>query len=657
MRSRKRLVSIAAVAFLFTAILHGTSEPVNTKPVAFQPAQSFDRGRSLTLTATASDKPEWISLFFRTTAAAEFAARQMEKDAAGGYSATLGGDELLGERLEYYLAYKINGQIGYLPEEVPARFFSAQPSSLPAPAAVAAAVPETAAEPKTTSFSLALDGSASGQLGALNAAGPDPRFLHGENLRLAFQSGRENLQVLLDARLRYDSQPLGLQKDLSFAAGRMQISLGRHSLQAGKILPPGSDLGLQPFERQGLAYSFNGAAWQLNLFSLATQHLPGFDGLIVPKEGAGLFGASLGFSLLKRAVFVRATGLAGEDDPALGINTGFTSTFKSRKGDLLSLAAGASLWENSLVFGSELALSRCDPDTSDAQPAVSDSAWRLDGRYARGALDLHAGLKNVGPDFNSIGQLFMVNDRRSLEAGVGLRVAGLRLSASYRSERNNLENDSAVSTATDSQVQAALGWDFARNASLQLGYARGQNNLPATVLSPLGGGVAKEGYSGTLSWRPSRRASLQISAQRDVFSKAANPELDGRSLTVNAGGNFQRPDRFSLSCQLGATQASYATTQKESRFYYAFVNGEVAIIAKLLSVALTTSYNRSEPGSNDNQQTAGLDGGLVLKTPPGWKIGLVMVALRGSWLRTTVANVETDNTRLYIKCDFSLGGN
>jgi hypothetical protein len=46
----------------------------------------------------------------------------------------------------------------------------------------------------------------------------------------------------------------------------------------------------------------------------------------------------------------------------------------------------------------------------------------------------------------------------------------------------------------------------------------------------------------------------------------------------------------------------------------------------------------------------------VLKTPPAWKTGLVMVALRGNWLQNRVANVQTDNSRLYIKCDFSLGG-
>jgi len=653
MRSCKRLATAVAVGFLVAVFLHGAPAPGSTGSFIFQPAQSYDRGRPLTFTARLAEKPEWITFFFRTSATAEFTARLMEADQAGGYTATLRGDELAADRLEYYLAFKIQGEIRYLPEDVPARFFSATASALPA----LAAAPEAAVvEPRATAFSLAFDGSASQRLSAENESGGDPRFQQSENLRLAFQSGRENLQVLFDAQLRYDSQPLGIQKDFSFAAGKMQVSLGRHSFQAGKISPPGTELGLQPFERQGLAYGFSGAAWQLSLFTLATQQLPGFDGFIVPKEGASLFGASLGFSLLNHAVSISATGLSGRDDPALGINTGFSSTFKSRKGDLLSLTAGASLWENSLTLGSELALSNCDPDTSDGQPALNDSAWRVAGSYSHGILDLHASLKNVGPDFNSIGQLFMVNDRRSLDAGIGLRFAGLNLSADYLAQRNNIGNDSAVSTATDTQVKAAASWNFSGKGSLQLGYAHGDLNLPATALSPIGGGVVKDGYSGTLSWRPGRSASLQISAQRDVFSSAVNPELDGRSLTLNAGGNFQRPDSFTLSCQLGVTQASYATTQKESRFYYAFVNGELMIVAKLLSLALTTAYNRSEPGSGDSQQATNLDGGLVLRTPPAWKIGLVMVALRGSWLRSTVANVQTDDTRLYIKCDFSLGG-
>ena len=653
MQSCKPIIMALSV-FLAVIDTQAVPAPGNPGMVIFQPAQSFDRGRPMTFTARTDEKPEWVTFFFRFDAMAEFSPRPMAGDNAGGYSTTLGGDELLGERLEYYLAFKINGQIRYLPEEVPARFFSTPASAQALPETPAAALP-AAGTGRAYSFSLALDGSASGLLGNPNAADPDPRFQHGENLRLGFQAEREKLQVLFDARLQYNSVPSGGQEEFSFADGRLRVGLGRHSLQAGKISPPGTELGLQPFERSGLAYAFSGAILQLNLFTLATQQFPGFAGLIIPKDGARLFGGSVDLFLLNRTVVIRATGLSGKDDPALGIGAGFTPAYKSRRGDLVSLAATAGLWKNSLSFSGELAFSHNDPDTTDDQPAMNGSAWRLSGGYARGFLDLHASLKNIGAGFDSIGQPFMVSDRRSLDAGIGLRFAGFRLSAACLAQRDNTAGDDAVPTSTDTQVQAALSWDFAKNASLQLGYARGENNLPATVLSPIGGGVDKEGYSGTLNWRPGRWASLQLSAQRDEFSSTAHPEMDGRSLTLNAGGNFQRPDRFTLSCQLGATQASYSAAQKDSTFYYAFVNGELAIVSRLLSLSLVAAYNRSEPGVGDSQETASLDGGLVLKTPPAWKLGQVMAALRANWRQNASAGVEIDYYRVYIKCDFSLG--
>jgi hypothetical protein len=651
MRSFKGLAAMAAAVLLVVGVMRAAPAPGDVGAIVFQPADSYDRGLSKTFTAMAGERPEWITFFFRLAAAAEFSARVMETDGANGYRVTLDGAELCSDQLEYYLAYKAQGQVRYLPEDVPARFFTARASALPLPAQ--AAVLEAAVTvPRPTRFSLAFDGSLSQRLGA----GDGPSFQQGENLRLAFQTGKDDFQVLFDARLQYGNVPVNGQKEFNFADGRLQLNLKKHSLQAGVLTLPGSELGLQPLGRRGVAYSFSNAAWRFDLFSLATQQLPGFEGIVVPRDGAGLFGASLSFFLLDRAVSVRATGLSGKDDPALGINTGFAAAAKSRKGDLLSLAVGAGLWKNSLALAGEVAASTSDADLTDGQPAISDLAWKVGGAFSRGVFELHASLKNIGKDFDSIGQQFMVSDRRVLDSGVGLRFSRVTFTASYLAQRNNVEDDNAVQTATDTQANAALSWDFAANASLQLGYARGELNLPATVLSPIGGGVTKEGYFGILSWRPGRSASLQVSAQRDVLSNAANPELDGRSLTLNAGWNFQRPDIFSISGQLGATQATYSTTQKENRFYYAFVNGEVAIVAKLLSLALTAAFNRSEPGSAGSQQTTSLDGGLVLRTPPSWKIGLVMAALRGNWLRSTAADVRTDDTRIYLKCDFSLGG-
>jgi hypothetical protein len=247
----------------------------------------------------------------------------------------------------------------------------------------------------------------------------------------------------------------------------------------------------------------------------------------------------------------------------------------------------------------------------------------------------------------------MVSDRRISDTGIGLRLGKFSLSAAYQAQRDNVKNDPAVSTAKDVQMNASLSWSFSDAGNLQLGYSHSDLNLPGTILSPIAGGVNKNGYFGSLFLRPSQRASLQFSAQRDEFKGTTNPDLDGHSLTLNGGANVQSPERWTLGGQLGMILARYPATQKDASFYYTFVNGDLAIL-RLLSLSLIAGYSRSEPGVGDNQQLINLDGGLALRTPPAWRWALITVSLRANWMRNRTGNVQTDEYRIYLKCDFSL---
>lgn len=647
-----RLGMAGGTGILIAAAMLIAADIPSSPIVVHQPIEVYQLGRPVEFSAAAKEKLEWLTLFYRFFEAYEFTARPMTMDAKGIYRAALAGDELASNRLEYYLAFKSGDRIAYIPEDVPASFILAQGIGTAPPSA---AQPRPAAPAAgAATFSVGINGSASERMAGTSGGLADRRFQQSENLRLAFQTGHDKLQVAFDAWLQYNSQPFGSQRELNFADGRMKISLGGHTLQAGNINLPGTELSLQSLSRRGMAYGWTGRNIGLELFTLSTQYLPGFAGLIVPKSGASLIGGILALSFLDNAVALKATGLTGKDDPALGINTGFASWFKSRQGDLFSLAGKASLWQNSLTIESELALSRCDPDTTDGQPAVNDNAWRVGGRYSRGILDLHASLKNIGKDFNSIGQQFLVADRRILDTGIGLRFDKFSLSAAYQTQRDNAKDDPAVFTASDVLMNASLGWSFSDSVSLQLGYSHSDLDLPGTILSPIGGGIKKNGYFGSLFWRPNQWANLQFSAQHDKFISATNPELDGRSLSLNAGGNFQHPERWTLGGSLGMTLARYPAMQKDSRFTHAFVNGDLAILGRLLSLSLIAGYNRSEPGVGDVPQMISLDGGLALRTPPAWRWALVIVSLRVNWMMNSTGSVRTDYYRIYLKCDFSL---
>jgi hypothetical protein len=646
-----RLTITGGLAILFAAAMLTAADTAPSAIVVHQAIPVYQFGLPLEFSAVAKERIEWLTLFYRFSETSEFSARLMTPDDKGTYRAVLAADELASNRLDYYLAFSCEDRIAYLPEDVPARVFHAQGSGAAPPPA---AQPQLAAPAVgATSYSVGVDGSASDWLTGSSGVLAHPRFQQTENLRLSFQTSHDQLQVAFNARLQYNSLPLGNQSEFNFADGQLTVRLGEHSLQAGNIVLAGTEMSLQPLSRRGIAYAWTSRHMGLELFTLSTQQLPGFAGLISPKSGAGLIGGILTLFFLDNALSLQATGLTGKDNPALGLNTGFATWFKSRRGDLFSLAGKASLWHNSLTLDSELALSRFDPDTTDSQPAVNDNAWRVGGRYSRGILELHASLKTIGKDFNSIGQQFVVSDRRILDTGIGLRLGKLSLNAAYQTQRDNVKNDPVVSTAKDTQVNASLSLSFSDAGSLQLGYSHSDLDLPGTILSPIAGGVKKSGYFGSLFWRPGQRASLQFSAQRDEFKGTTNPDLDGHSLTLNAGGNFQQPEYWMLGGQLGMTLARYPSTQKDARFYYAFINGDLAIL-RLLSLSLIAGANRSEPGAGDNQQLVNLDGGLVLRTPPAWRWALVTVSLRANWMRNWTGNVRTDEYRIYLKCDFSL---
>ena len=646
-----RLTMAGALAILFAAAMLTAANTAPSAIVVHQPITVYQFGQPLEFSAVTKERIEWLTLFYRFSETSEFSPRLMTSDDKGTYRAVLAVDELASNRLEYYLAFNCEDRIAYLPEDVPARVFHAQGSG---------AAPPPAAQPKlatpaigATSYSVGIDGSASEWLAGSSGVLAHPHFQQTENLRLSFQTSHDKLQVAFNAWLQYNSLPLGNQSEFNFADGQINISLGGHSLQAGNIVLAGTELSLQPLSRRGLAYTWTGRNMGLKLFTLSTQQLPGFAGLIAPKSGAGLIGGILTLSFLDNALSLQATGLTGKDNAALGINTGFATWFKSRRGDLFSLAGKASLWHNSLTIDSELALSRYDPDTTDSQPAANDSAWRVGGQYSRGILESHISLKTIGKDFNSIGQQFMVSDRRILDTGIGLRLGKLSLSAAYQTQRDNVKNDLAISTANNAQMNASLGWSFSDAGNLQLGYSQSELNLPGTILSPIAGGVKKNGYFGSLFLRPGQGASLRFSAQRDEFKGTTNPDLGGHSLTLNAGGNFLQPEYWTLGGQLGMILAHYPATQKDARFYYAFINGDLAIL-RLLSLSLIAGFNRSEPGVGDNQQLVNLDGGLALRMPPAWRWALAMVSVRANWMRNRTGNVRTDDYRIYLKCDFSL---
>jgi hypothetical protein len=237
----------SGLAIFFVAAMLTAADTAPSAIVVHQPIMVYQFSQPLEFGAVAKERIEWLTLFYRFSETSEFSARPMTPDDKGTYRAVLAVDELASNRLEYYLAFNREDRIAYLPEDVPGRVFHAQGQGAAPPPA---AQPQLAAPAVgATSYSVAIDGSASDWLTGSSGVLAHPRFQQTENLRLSFQTSHDQLQVAFNVWLQYNSLPLGSQNGFNFADGQMTVRLGEHSLQAGNIVLAGTELSLQPLSR------------------------------------------------------------------------------------------------------------------------------------------------------------------------------------------------------------------------------------------------------------------------------------------------------------------------------------------------------------------------------------------------------------------------
>ncbi len=133
-----------------------------------------------------------------------------------------------------------------------------------------------------------------------------------------------------------------------------------------------------------------------------------------------------------------------------------------------------------------------------------DFAWNADAQWQSRAFGLRGGYEKIGAGYTSLGLAYLVNDRRSWNAGGDVRLLGnaLVLQARYQQQQNNLQAQRMATTTRDVATATAV------------------MRLPASLTVSLVGLVAMAANSET-------NDSLRV---------------DNRSSTINA--SLSRPWRF-----------------------------------------------------------------------------------------------------------------
>jgi hypothetical protein len=638
---------------LFSSSIGAAAQPL--PDIVHQPPVSFARGQELLLKVSIAQNYEWLTVFWRAVGAEDFLAQQFVPGNGGFGEARIDTSQVSTDRIEYYLACKFNGKISYLPEKIPDNLFTVGASGQNAqPEETVSAPTDPTASPSRLPLPLRLDASIETRFNDNSGTGASADPSHTENLRLNYRLQKNNFNLELQSRASYSNQLVTGQTAFDLPDLRLAISSSAHALRLGDIAPSESELTIGGMGRRGLEYIYDDQRFYAHLFTGSTQQMRGFKGLGIPEAAASLYGGAAGFTLFN-GLSLKTVYITGQDDPTLGANTGL-AMFNShkRKGSVLAFIGQSRLLQQRLTLSAEYAKSNYDQDTTDAIGETSATALRVGGALQLGFLDLRAGYKNVGAEFNSIAQPFFLNDRKGFDAAAGITLKTLRLSGALALEKTNADDDPARIAARDFRRQLDLSWQFSASSSLRLGYSASRQDARLNNNPVLQGNLNREGVSAGLALGLSPSLQFGLDARNDALRSADNPLLEGSSLGVNVNASWRTPDRFTLNSAIGVSRTKNTASGEEATLYSVFLNGDVTLIPQLLSLNGTGSYFRYDLSGPADSKSINIDGGICFHLKKLLPFGDIVLSLRGGYFSTAIAGVTTNDSRLFLRSDISL---
>ena len=352
---------------------------------------------------------------------------------------------------------------------------------------------------------------------------------------------------------------------------------------------------------------------------------------------------------------MKAVYLSGKDDPTLGVNVSESYfSARGRKGSVFALIEETNLFQNKLTLGAEYARSDFDGDTSDAAGSRKDSAWRVGGTFRSGIVQAGAVYRFIGGTFNPIGFQYFANDRRGLEANVGLAKGKFSLTGMFQSMRDNVKGEAERDTTSNASGNLNFGWNVSNKVSLNLGYQRSEQDTSrdnATPLFPQDSVTDQVSGAVMVTFSPSASLNLQLADAR--ASSKSSPQGNNRGLNVNVGGSFRVGNTLSFSPTLGYANAKNMFTGERQLTYNSFLTAEITIVPEWFTTSVQGGYSRSDNGSMGVSDALNLSGMLSLQLKKLIKAGTVSLSVRGNYGRTKMTGFSNSVSAILAQCDFS----
>lgn len=210
--------------------------------------------------------------FWRSAGDEEFASATFALGEGGLLEARIDTAPVSANKIEYYLAVKTAGRVCYLPESVPASFFSAVESApAAAPEKVPAPAPASPGEPaEKPPFPVRLDASFEANIVEKTETADAVDPAHAENLSLSYSRRKGDFGLDIQARASYTNRLVSGTDGFDLPGMTVALSMKSHSFRAGDLQLAESAFTVGGFGRRGLEYLFDDQKIYVHLFTAAT---------------------------------------------------------------------------------------------------------------------------------------------------------------------------------------------------------------------------------------------------------------------------------------------------------------------------------------------------------------------------------------------------
>lgn len=655
---KKRLfcpaLALSSIILLFHSFLlaQQKEELVVSSVVIHTPLTAFIRGDTLRIEASVSEEIEWMRLFFHCEGLSQFQVRNMDREKNKTYVYLFDTSQLTSVELEYYLAAKFSDREIYFPADAPSEVIKVVGESREPLPEIPPDLPSPEEEDGKFKLPISTDVSLQAKLAEKEAFEGEKKITANGNIRV-FYSHQGNFNVDLDSNFNYTNTAFPGYKNIDLSNMLVSISKDNHTFRAGDISLSESWYTVSGLGRRGMEYVYEDQKAYVHFFDVSSQQVKGFEGFGIPKASVSILGGAIGYKFLNDKLAVKAVYIYGKDDPNQGTNTEFSSFLESRKGKAVALMQEARLFKDKLNVNAEFSRSSYDGDLTDDQKEVSDTAFNIGGNYSKGALSLVTRYTHVGRDYNTVGYQAFTKDRNSYESSMGIVHKRLSLTLSYRTERDNVENDPLFNTTKSKNGNINLSVGLSDKVTLDFGYnIDKQKTFQDGMETAWQDSMANE-FRGGLNLTLGQGETLSFSLNNSSVSSQNYPESDMSVVTLNLSGSFRQGETLSLSPAIGYSRSNKKFAPDDSETYNAFLTGEVNIFPQIFSVFFSSSFNRMESDISGVSNIFESGGGLNFYLSRWIKKGSLTFSLRGNYRYTKTYGLSESDYSVMLQCDFS----